>query len=110
MQAGGLRSLSLNSRYMKYSEFLKAVQAKQIAPVVTFFGPEKFLKDRALEAVLNRFLDEESRAYNFRALAAEELKDSSFLDDASTLPMFAEWKVVLIRDASALEKSFGKIK
>src|SRR5437667_533728 len=95
---------------MKYSEFLKAVQARQIQPVVTFLGPEKFLKDRAMEAVVKRFLDEDSRAYNFRALAAEELKDSSFLDDASTLPMFGEWKIVVIRDASALEKSYVKIK
>ncbi len=95
---------------MKYSEFLKAIQNRQIQPVLTFLGEESFLKGRALEAVLNRFLEPDSRAFNFRSLYAEELKDTTFLDDASTLPMFAEWKVLYLRDASALEKYMTRIK
>ncbi len=95
---------------MKYSEFLKAIQTRQIQPVLTFLGEESFLKDRALEAVLNRFLDAESRRFNFRSLYSEELKDTNFLDDASTLPMFGEWKVLYLKDAAVLEKSFARIK
>ncbi len=95
---------------MKYSEFLKALQAKTIQPVITFLGEESFLKDRALEAVVKRFLDEESRPFNFRSLSPEDLKDTAFLDDAGTMPMFGEWKVIHMKDASVLEKSFGRFK
>jgi DNA polymerase-3 subunit delta len=95
---------------MKYSEFLKSLQNRAIQPVVTFLGEEAFLKERALDAVVNRFLDEESRPFNFRSLTAEELKDASFLDEASTMPMFGEWKVLYIKDAAAIDKSYGKIK
>ncbi|PWT92121.1 MAG: DNA polymerase III subunit delta [Acidobacteria bacterium] len=95
---------------MKYSEFLKAVQTKQISPVTTFLGEETFLKDRALEAVLNRFLDEESRQFNFRMLAGDELKDSSFLDEASTVAMFGDWKILYLKDAGIIDKALGRIK
>jgi DNA polymerase III subunit delta len=95
---------------MKYSEFLKAIQNRKVEPAFTFFGEESFLKDRALEAVLNRFLEKDSRAFNFRSLYAEELKDATFLDDASTMPMFGESKVLYLKDAAVLEKSLTRIK
>jgi DNA polymerase III subunit delta len=95
---------------VKYSEYLKALQNRSVPPVMTFLGEETFLKDRAMEALINRFLDDDSRQYNYRSFAGEELKDSSFLEDASTLPMFSEWKIVHIKGASALDKSFAKIK
>ena len=95
---------------MKYSEFLKAVQTRQIQPVSTFLGEESFLKERALEAVLNRFLESDSRAFNFRSLYAEDLKDTAFLDDASTMPMFGDWKVLYLKDAGVLEKYLARIK
>lgn len=95
---------------MKYSDFLKAVQSRALKPVTTFLGEEAFLKDRALDAVLTRFPDDESRRYNFRCLVGEEIKDSSFLEDAGTLPMFSEMKVIYIRNAEALDKSLGKFK
>ena len=94
---------------MKYSEFLKALQNRSVPPVMTFLGEESFLKDRAMEALITRFLDADSRQYNYRSFAGEELKDNSFLEDASTLPMFSDWKVVHIKGASALDKTFDKI-
>jgi DNA polymerase-3 subunit delta len=95
---------------MRYSEFLKAVQDRKVSPVVTFLGEETFLKDRALDTVLNRFLDEQSRPFNYRSFFGEEIKDTAFLDEASTLPMFGEWKVLYVKHASVLEKIFGRIK
>jgi|GEM_PF-6632070 len=95
---------------MKYSEFLKAVQEGKVSPVVTFLGEENFLKDRALATVLNRFLDADSRPFNYRSFVGEEIKDTAFLDEASTMPMFGDWKVVYVRNASALEKIIGRVK
>lgn len=95
---------------MRYSEFLKAIQDRQISPVVTFLGEETFLKDRALDTVLNRFLDQDSRSFNFRSLLGDEIKDTEFLDDAGTMPMFGEWKVIVVKHASALERNIGRIK
>jgi DNA polymerase-3 subunit delta len=95
---------------MKYSEFLKAVASKSAPPVITFFGKEGFLKERALEALLKQYLPEESRSYNFRSLSGDEIRDTSFLEDASTLPMFSEQKVILIKKAAALEKSVMKFR
>lgn len=95
---------------MKYSEFLKAVQNKSIAPVITFLGEEAFLKDRAMDALISCFLDAESKQYNYRSFSGDELKDNEFLEDASTLPMFSDWKVVHIKGAAVLDKSFTKVR
>ena len=95
---------------MKYSDFLKAIQSRTVQPVITFLGEESFLKDRALEALLTRFLDEESRRYNYRSLVGDEIKDAAFLEEASTLPMFSELKVLYVKNAAALDKNLGKFK
>jgi DNA polymerase-3 subunit delta len=95
---------------MKYSEFLKAIQNKSIPPVITLLGEEAFLKDRAMDAVISRFLDADSKQYNYRSFTGDELKDSTFLEDASTLPMFSDWKIVHIKGAAALDKSLTKMK
>jgi DNA polymerase III subunit delta len=95
---------------LRYSEFLKAVQERKVSPVVTFLGEETFLKDRALDTVLNRFLDQDSRSFNYRLMLGEEIKDTEFLDDAGTMPMFGEWKVIVVKHASALERGIGRIK
>jgi DNA polymerase III subunit delta len=95
---------------MKYSEFLKSVQEGKISPVVTFLGEEHFLKDRALVTVLNRFLDADSRAFNYRSFVGEEIKDTAFLDEASTMPMFGDWKILYIKNASVLEKTLSRLK
>lgn len=95
---------------MKYSEFLKSVQDGKVSPVVTFLGEERFLKDRALDTLLNRFLDADSRAFNYRSFVGEEIKDTAFLDEASTMPMFGDWKILYIKNASVLEKSLTRIK
>lgn len=95
---------------MKYSEFLKAVQAKNHQPVITFLGAETFLKERALDAVLAQFLDEESRRFNYRCLVGEEIKDSSFLEEASTVPMFSDLKVIYVKNAEALDKNLNRFK
>ena len=95
---------------MKYSEFLKAVQSKSVPPVITLLGEETFLKDRAMDAVVSCFLDADAKQYNYRSFVGDELKDNSFLEDASTLPMFSDWKIVHIKGATALDKSLTKMR
>jgi DNA polymerase III delta subunit len=95
---------------MKYSEFLKSVQAQKIAPVITFLGEETFLKERAMEAVKNSVLSGEDGSLNYRTLYGEDLKDVSFLEDANTLPMFSELKILYVKNAIALEKSWNRMK
>lgn len=95
---------------MKYSEFLKSVQARKIPPVITFLGEEIFLKQRALDAVKNCVLSDEEGALNYRTLYDEDLKDVSFLEDANTLPMFSEMKILYVKNAVSLEKSWGRVK
>src|SRR5262245_2789154 len=95
---------------MKYSEFLKTLQSRSFQPVLTFLGEELFLKERALEALLKSVLDEDSRRYNYRSFVGDELKDSSFLEEASTLPMFSDLKVLYIKNAAALDKNIGRFK
>src|ERR1041384_5906584 len=69
-----------DAKSMKYSEFLKSVQEGKVSPVVTFLGEERFLKDRALDTLLNRFLDTDSRPFNYRSFVGDEIKDTAFLD------------------------------
>lgn len=95
---------------MKYSEFLKSVQARKIPSVITFLGEEIFLKERALEAVKNSVSSTEEGALSYRTLYGEDLKDVSFLEDANTSPMFSEMKILYLKNAVSLEKSWARVK
>lgn len=95
---------------MKYSEFLKSIQSKTIQPVITFLGEEYFLKGQALDTVIGKFLDAQSRRYNYRSYSGEELKDSSFLEEAGTVPMFAETKIIYVKNAAVMDKNLGRFK
>lgn len=84
---------------------LAAVQARAFAPVYYLFGEDEYLKDAAVDDLLNGALDPSSRDFNCEIRRANDLDAEAVNDVLGTPPMLAERRAVVIRDVGALKKA-----
>ncbi len=67
-------------------------------------GGEAILKDEALAALVETALDPSLRDFNLDLLSAQQLDPDQLAGAASTLPMMAERRVVVLRDVEAWKR------
>lgn len=72
-------------------------------------GSEGILKDAAVAAIVERAIDPATRDFNLDILSAQQVGPEELAAACSTLPMMAEYRVVVLRDIEAWKrKSKGK--
>lgn len=81
---------------MDWSEFNKAIDAGDIAPVYLFTGPEEYVKRESLKRLRDRLLPPGLEALNDATL--EGVTAQQITDAAETLPMMCERRIVTVRD------------
>ena len=79
--------------------------ANDISPLYLLFGEEDFLIDEGVRAIIHAALGGGERGFNLDILAAGEHDIREILAIASSFPMMADRRVVVVRDA---EKVAGK--
>ncbi|MGH7501020.1 MAG: DNA polymerase III subunit delta [Longimicrobiales bacterium] len=65
-------------------------------------GAEDWLKEEAVHALIDAHLDPATRDFNLDQLRASSLDPEALASICQTPPMMADWRVVIVRDASAL--------
>lgn len=86
---------------MHATEYLRQPDAHQTGPVVVLAGPERYLKQSALEQLRTRILgsgEDDEMGFVRHPGATAELRDVS--DDLHTISMFGESRLVLVEDAA----------
>jgi DNA polymerase-3 subunit delta len=83
---------------------LPAALKKQIASAYYLHGTETLLKDDALAAILDRVLDPSVRDFNLDVVTAQQIDPEQLAGVASTVPMMAEHRVVVVRDIEAWKR------
>lgn len=84
---------------------LATLQSKAFAPVYYLVGDDDYLKDGAIDDLLNGALDPASRDFNCDIRRGTEMDAEAVNDILGTPPMLAERRAVVIRDAGALKKA-----
>ncbi|MBT0654165.1 DNA polymerase III subunit delta [Geomobilimonas luticola] len=87
---------------MKPDEFSRSLDKGEIAPLYYLYGDEPFLVERAVKRLLERVVDPAFRDFNLTVLYGNECKGAEIVENAQTLPMFAERRVVLVKRAQDL--------
>lgn len=85
---------------MNWSEFRKAIDGGDIAPVYLFTGPEEYIKRESLEYLREKLLPPGLEALNDAVL--EGVTAQQITDAAETLPMMCDRRVVTVRDWAPL--------
>lgn len=87
---------------MKPEELEIAISRGEISPLYYFYGDEPYLMERGIHRLLERLVDPSSRDFNLNVYYGPECKGEEIADTAQTLPMFAEWRVVLVKRSESL--------
>ena len=86
---------------MKPDEFDRAVAKGDLGPLYYLYGDEPYLLEKALKRLLDTVVPD-FRDFNLNIFYGKECKGVEAADAAQTLPMFAERRAVVIKEADAL--------
>jgi DNA polymerase-3 subunit delta len=78
-----------------------------IYPVYFLYGPENYLIEEEIQFLLNRTLSQKERGLNFHQFNGEEHDSQEMIQTAQTLPMFSQYRFILVSDADQMDK--GKV-
>ncbi len=75
-----------------------------IYPVYFLYGPEDYLIEEQVQKILNQTLSQKERGLNFHFLSGEEHSGQEIVRAAQTLPMFSQYRFVLVREADRMDE------
>lgn len=87
---------------MKPEDLERSVSKGEIAPLYFIYGEEEFLADRAVLRLVEKLVAPEFKDFNFTTYYGKECKAEQIIAEATTLPMFAERRVILVKRAEEL--------
>ncbi len=87
---------------MKAEELTKAIEKGDIRPLYYLYGEETYLAERAVKRLLVLLVPDNMRDFNLNVYYGNESAGEEIAATAQTLPMFAEWRVVLVKNADKL--------
>lgn len=87
---------------MTEQELDKQLARNELLPIYFLYGEEPFLVERAGRAIMDKAVDPAMRDFNLNIYYGGDCRGTEILDTAQTLPMFAERRVVVVRQAEKL--------
>jgi DNA polymerase-3 subunit delta len=82
----------------------KAMRDRSFERVYYFCGDDDFLKESTARELVTAALDPSTRDFNFEVLRGDEVAPETLDTVLATPPMFADRRVVVLRDVHALKK------
>ena len=80
----------------------KDIDQGRFQPIYLLYGPDEFLKERAVQKIVQRMVTPELREFNLDVLYGDETDAATIIDRTASLPMMAERRVVLVRNVDDL--------
>ncbi len=87
---------------MKPEEFVKALEKGDSGPLYFLCGEEEYLVERAVKKLLDRLVPADMRDFNLNVFYGNETSGEEIAACAQTLPMFADRRAVLVKNADKL--------
>ncbi len=87
---------------MKYQELIHALDKGDIRPLIYLHGDEPYLMEKAVRRLQDILVPPDLRDFNMEVFYGNESSGGHIAEAAATLPMFAEWRLVLVKKADAL--------
>lgn len=87
----------------EFSALMRSLAKGELLPVYLLGGEEALLRSRAIERIRRLSLADSPEGFNEDTFEGRGLRASAILDAAKTLPMMAERRFILVRDAELLD-------
>jgi len=86
-------------------DLLNSLSREEVAPLYLLYGEEDFLTDEGIAAITDAVFGSGDREFNFDAVSAAERDVREIVAIATSFPMMADRRVVVVRD---VDKVIGK--
>jgi DNA polymerase-3 subunit delta len=83
---------------------MKAKPPPDIHPVYFLYGPEDYLIEEEIQKLLNQTLSLKERGLNFHVFSGEEHSSQEIVQAAQTIPMFSQYRFVLVQEADQMDE------
>ncbi|SMB92893.1 DNA polymerase III, delta subunit [Thermanaeromonas toyohensis ToBE] len=90
---------------MTWQEFQKELATGFVAPVYLFYGQEKYLIARAVEALKNKLLGPGAELFDYQEFEGEEVTHESLLSATRTPPVLSIRRLIVVKDAPLNEEA-----
>ncbi|MEW5799398.1 MAG: DNA polymerase III subunit delta [Bacteroidota bacterium] len=81
-----------------FESFYSSLKQKNFAPVYFFYGDEDFLIEECVDAVIDAAVEPGMKEFNFDLLQGSDVDAKKVLSIASSYPMMAERRVVIVKE------------
>ncbi|MFB0972455.1 MAG: DNA polymerase III subunit delta [Tissierellia bacterium] len=88
---------------MKYGEFRKQIENKNINGAYLFTGEEGLVMERTIEYIVNTFVNPTFKDFNYTYLNSIDLELDNFYSSIETLPFMSDKRVVIINELNNLQ-------
>lgn len=83
---------------MAYKDFANDFKKGITKDVLFFYGAEDYLMDWAVDQVISRYVDEDSRNLDVRYLSGDTVSAYEIMGETRAFSMFSERKVIIVRN------------
>src|SRR5215510_6208792 len=102
MERQGMKKQNSADAVKSQSDFHRKLQSGQIAPLYLFVGSEKYLRDQALQKLLDVSVDESVRDFNFATISVAQGNLDDALALAREFPMLSARRMVVVTGFEAI--------
>jgi DNA polymerase-3 subunit delta len=94
--------------FLDFQQFIRGIDSGQTAPIYFLFGEEIYFIDGFIKKVIDACTDPATRPFNCDVLLSEQIDGDSVVTMASSFPMMAEKRVVILKSIQKLSSSDRK--
>lgn len=85
------------------------IKDNRFDPVYFFFGDEDYLIDKLIELIRKKVIDPQTKDFNYDFYYGDEINGQKIVNFAASLPMIADYRLVIIKSIQKLSTSDKKI-
>ena len=92
--------------YTSRRDHMQEIKSGDIKPLYYIYGEDDYLKAEAYNSLKSRVLSPEDEDFNFDLFYGKDAKAADVIAAASTMPLMIEYRLVVVKDADSLQKTF----
>lgn len=88
-----------------FFSLLSKIKKEQFSPLYLLSGTESFYIDTILKSLINKLVDETSKAFDFTQFYGKETNANEIIESIKRYPMLSKFNVVVVKEAQLLNSN-----
>lgn len=84
---------------MNYMNIFKDIEAKRFKSIYLFYGEEEYVKQQALNQLVDALIDPQFRDLNYQVMDGSEVGVDEIINACETLPFMSDRRLIVVKDS-----------